>query len=265
MLAVTSTQLDAWIAAFVYPVARILALMLAAPVFSNRGVPRRIVLLIGLAVALALAPTVPPLPAVSPASAAGVLILAQQILIGIAMGFAVRIVFAAVDLAGELIGLQMGLSFAVFFDPGTSGQTPVVAEFFGLLATLIFLTLNAHLMMLAALSASFQLLPIDLAPVSAVSMAMLARWGTTIFAAGVLLALPLIAALLITNVALGVLTRAAPQLNLFAVGFPVTLMVGFGVLFLSLHLSAPVLERMFEQGLSALDQWMRVAGNPAPR
>jgi flagellar biosynthetic protein FliR len=151
----------------------------------------------------------------------------------------------------------------LFFDPGSSGQTAVLSEFLGVLGTLVFLALNGHLMMISVLSASFELLPIAIAPLSGRGFEMMVRWGAVTFAAGVLLAIPLIVTLLITNIALLVLTRAAPQLNLFAVGFPISLTVGFGVLLLSLPLAAPLLERLFEQGLAAMEQYVRAAA-PGP-
>jgi len=261
MLSVTSAQLDAWLAAFFYPLARVLALLASSPVLNNVAVPRRVRLLIGLAVTVGLAPALPPLPAVAPGSGLGLAVLAQQVLIGLAMGFTLRIVFSAIDLAGELVGLQMGLSFAVFYDPQNAAQTAVVAEFLGLLAALVFLSVNGHLMILAVLAQSFTLLPIGADPFAAAGFATLARWGATLFSAGILLALPMIAALLITNIALGVLTRAAPTLNLFAVGFPVTLLVGFSVLLLSLSYMAPALQSLFERGL---DQISTVLGAGAP-
>jgi len=261
MLTLTSAQLDAWIAALVFPLARILALTATAPVFANAGVPRRIRLLVGLAIGIAVIPSLAPPPAIAPASGAGLLVLAQQSVIGVAMGLTMRAVFAAIDVAGELIGLQMGLSFAVFFDPQSAGESGALAEFLALLAALIFLALNGHLMVLAGLSASFDLLPVgpEQAPLPAFEL--LVRWAAVIFTAGVLLSLPLIAALLVTNIALGVLTRAAPQLNLFAVGFPVTMAVGFGALLLALPLAAPVLETLFGQGLDAMQALVRAAAS----
>ncbi len=264
MLNFSAAQLDAWVAMLFYPAARVLALLASAPVFNNVGVPRTVRLTIGLAIVFALVPALPPLPPIAPGSGVGLMVLVEQILIGITMGFSVRIIFAAIDVSGELIGLQMGLSFAIFFDPNSSGQTSVVAEFIGLLATLIFLALNGHLMLLSVLAQSFSLLPISATPYPAVGWLHLARWGATVFSSGVLLALPLIATLLITNIALGVLTRAAPQLNLFAVGFPITLLVGFSVLLLSLPVAAPVMERLFAEGLATTAQLIDVAAPAAP-
>ena len=253
MISISSAQLDAWIAALFYPLARVLALVAAAPVFNNPGLPQRMRLLIGLAITFGLAPALPPLPQIAPGSGLGLAVLAQQILIGLAMGLTMRIVFSAIDMAGELVGLQMGLSFAVFYDPQNTAQTAAVAEFLGLLATLAFLALNGHLMLVAALAKSFTLLAIGTEPFGTMGLSMLVHWGATLFSAGILLSLPMIAALLVTNIALGVLTRAAPQLNLFAVGFPVTLVVGFSVLLLSLSYMAPVFQHLFERALDAME------------
>ncbi len=256
MISVTDAQLEAWIAAFMFPLARVLGLVAAAPVFNNASLPMRIRLALGLAVTLALAPALPPLPQIAPASWSGLAALVQQSLIGIALGFTLRIVFAGIDLAGELIGLQMGLGFAVFYDPQNAAQAPIVAELAGLLTLLIFLALNGHLMILALLAESFTVLPIGSAPFPAANWETLLHWSAAIFSIGVLLALPLIGALLVANIALGVLTKVAPTLNLFAVGFPITLMVGFAVLALSMPYFAPALDDLFAQGFEAMRQVM---------
>lgn len=256
MLSITNAQLNAWLAAFMFPLARVLGLIAAAPVFNNASVPMRIKLFAGLAVTFAVAPMLPPPPQVDPASWAGLAIFLQQGLIGIALGFTMRVVFAGIDLAGELIGLQMGLGFAVFYDPQNAGQSPIVAEFVGLLALLFFLALNGHLMMLALLAESFSALPVGLSPFPT-GWETLLRWAAAIFSIGVLLALPVIGALLVANIALGVLTKVAPTLNLFAVGFPVTLMAGFAMLALSMPYFSPALENLFGQGYDAVSAVMR--------
>ena len=256
MISVTAAQLDAWVAALMFPLARILGLIAAAPFFSNRAMSARIRLVAGLTIGMAVIPALPPLPAIPTDSWFALGVLAHQALIGIAIGFTIRILFAAVDLAGEMIGLQMGLSFAVFFSPQTGGQSSVVAEFLNLLTLLVFLAMNGHLMLIKILVMSFEWLPIGEATAQQAWLVVV-RHASVMFAVGVLIALPLVAALLITNVALGVLTRAAPQLNLFAVGFPVTLSIGFLVLFISLSLMAPVFQTLFERGFDAIDMVLR--------
>ena len=252
MIEFSSAQLDAWIAAFFYPLARILGLLAVAPPFSNAARPRRVRLALGLAITLALAPALAPIPAIAPGTGPGLMLLAQQMLIGLTMGFVMRLAIAAVDFAGEAIGLQMGLGFATFYDPDNSAQTPVVSEFLSLLAILVLLAINGHLMILATLARSFEVLPIGGTVIAASSWLNLANAGIIVFASGLMLSLPIVAAMLITNIALGVLTRAAPQLNLFAVGFPLTLAGGFIVMILSLsYLSAPLV-RIFDHSLQAM-------------
>lgn len=252
MISLGSAQIDAWIAAFIFPLARILAFIATAPLWSNAGIPRRTRLILAIAIAVAITPSLPVMPEVQPASLPGIWILLQQMLIGIGMGFAARIVFTAFDMAGEFIGFQMGLGFATFYDPLSASQTPVISEFISLLALLLFLSMNGHLLYLATLAQSFSAIPVSTTPLGSGSWLNLVELGGKIFSAGLLLSLPIIVALMITNVALGVLTRAAPQLNLFALGFPVTLIGGFVALAVSLnYLSAP-LQEAFEFGLTAM-------------
>lgn len=252
MFSIDSAQIDAWIATFIFPLARILAFIATAPLWSSAGVPARTRLILAIAIAVAITPALPPMPSVQPASLAGLWILLQQMLIGIGMGFAAKIVFTAFDLAGEFIGAQMGLGFATFYDPLNSSQTPVVAEFLRLIALLLFLSMNGHLLYLATLAQSFSAIPVSSTPMAAGSWLNLAELGGKIFSAGLLLSLPIIVAMMITNIALAVLTRAAPQLNIFALGFPLTLIGGFFGLAISLnYLSAP-LQSIFEFGLSAM-------------
>ena len=259
MITFTGAQLEAWLVAFMFPLARILGVLGSAPVFNNAAMPARIRLTAGLVITVALAPALPPMPVIPPGSWAGLAILAEQILIGILMGFTLRIVFTAVDIAGDLIGLQMSLSFAMLYDPQNAAQTPVLSEFLGLFITLIFLAMNGHLLTLSVLAESFRLIPVAGVPIGKASFAAFLAWSSTMFAAGVLLALPLIAALLIANLAMGVLARVAPQLNIFAVGFPVTLMAGFVILMFSIPYLGAAMERLFDQAFHALGEVMRAA------
>lgn len=252
MISITSAQLDAWIAAFIYPLARILSVIATAPFWGSTAIPRRIRLLLGVAVAVGLAPALPPMPAVSPASGPGIWILVQQMLIGLGMGLAMRVVYSAVDVAGEFIGLQMGLGFATFYDPLNSSQTPVITEFMDLLALLLFLSINGHLIYVATLAQSFTAIPVSATPLGTGSWLNLVELGSKMFAAGLLLALPVVVALIIANLAMAVLTRAAPQLNIMSIGFPITLVGGFLALAMSLNYLATPLQAIFEQGLSAM-------------
>lgn len=252
MISIGSAQIDAWIAAFIFPLSRILAFIAAAPLWSNAGIPRRTRLILALAITVAIAPSLPAMPDVPAGSLSGLWIMFQQMLIGIGMGFAARIVFAAFNLAGEFIGFQMGLSFATFYDPMNASQTPVIAEFISLITLLLFLSMNGHLLYLATLAQSFSAMPVGPTPLAAASWLNLVELGSKIFSAGLLLALPIVVALLITNLALAVLTRAAPQLNIFALGFPLTLIGGFIVLAISMNYLATPLQALFEYAMSAM-------------
>ncbi|RZA36310.1 MAG: flagellar biosynthetic protein FliR [Lysobacteraceae bacterium] len=251
MLSLTTGEMNAWIVGLLWPLTRILGLVASAPLFGNAGVPMQIKLALGVLLAAVIAPTVPEIPAIEPTSWAGILILVKELLIGVAMGFAMRIVFAAIEYAGEVASMTMGLGFAVFFDPNSRGRSAAVAQFLTLVATMAFLAVNAHLVLLAALAESFHALPISATPFSGNAPLELARWGGKIFSTGLQLSLPIVGALLVTNVALGILTRAAPQLNIFGIGFPVTLGVGFLTLSLALpYLGMPIVN-LFNQGIEA--------------
>ncbi|MDR2112079.1 MAG: flagellar biosynthetic protein FliR, partial [Candidatus Accumulibacter sp.] len=186
MITFTSAELNALIAMFFYPLTRVLALLSAAPPFNNASLPTRVRLMLGLAVTAALAPAVvrpETLPAIPVGSVAGLLILAEQILIGYAMGFSMRLVFSAVDMSGRAFSTLMGLAFATSYDPSNSSQTAVVSEVFGLLVLLMFIGIDGHLMILSVLAQSFQVLPIGALPASA-SWANLANAGAIIFSSG---------------------------------------------------------------------------------
>jgi len=252
MLGLSTAQIDAWIVFYAFPLARVLGLIATAPLWSTAGIPRRTRLILGLAITIAIAPVLPPMPSVQPASLAGLWILGQQMLIGIAMGFAARIVFAAIDMAGTFIGFQMGLGFATFYDPIDGAQTPVVGEFIGIIALLLFLALDGHLLYVSTLAQSFHAIPVGPEALSPNSWRNLVELGAKIFSAGLLLALPVLVALMITNIGLGVLTKAAPQLNLFALGFPVTLMGGFFAIGISLSYLTVPLQEIYDYALRAM-------------
>jgi flagellar biosynthesis protein FliR len=264
MITLTGAEMNAWIAALLWPLGRILGLIAASPLFGSAAVPVSVKVVLGLALAVIMAPAIPALPAADPVSLAGLLIVLQEMLIGLGMGFAMRIVFAAVEMAGEAASMTMGLGFATFFDPQSQGRSSAISQFLSLLATMVFLAVNAHLVLLSALAESFVTMPIAATPMSAAGPFALARWGGAIFSAGLQLALPILAALLITNVALGILTRAAPQLNIFGIGFPISLGVGFLIISLSLPYLAMPLQTLLNRGIEAGRGLARSAAGPAP-
>ncbi|MFC5476042.1 flagellar biosynthetic protein FliR [Paraherbaspirillum soli] len=250
VLSVTSAQLSAWMVAFLWPFIRMLALISTAPIFGETLVQRPVKVGLAALLAIAIGPTLDPMPAIPVISAGGVWIIMQQLLIGVAMGFSMRLVFTAVQMAGDFAGLQMGLSFASFFDPTSGGNTMVLASMLNMLAMLIFLAVDGHLMVIATLAESFHTLPIADAPLAASGWQFLVLAGGHVFAAGLMLALPLVAALLTLNLAMGILNRASPQLSIFAVGFPLTLLGGMLILQQMMPHLAPFLEQEFAFGLA---------------
>lgn len=251
MISINGADLDAWLSALLYPFFRMLSLMSVAPLFSHESVPIPTRIWLALLLTVIIAPTLPAMAAVAPLSVPGVLLIFQQLLVGVGLGFVMQLAFAAVELAGDMIGLQMGLSFAVFIDPQNSDQTPIVGSFLSMILMLIFLAMNGHLMMISALVDTFQTVPIAVsgAVSHGDSWQRLALAGGQLFASGLQIALPVIAALMLANLALGVLTRTAPQLNLFAVGFPITVILGLLMLLLGMPYLMPVLGRTLETGL----------------
>lgn len=253
MISFSSELLQTWIVSLLWPLTRILAVIAVAPIFGHSTIPNRVKLGLGIMLTLIIMPTLPPLPQFEIFSLKGLLILIQQMMIGVAIGFSMRLVFAAVDLAGQLIAMTMGLGFGTFFDPQSQGQTTALNQFLVLLTMLIFLGLDGHLMIVTAVANSFVSMPISVEG-GGIDAMRIALWGETIFSVGLLLALPAVAALLITNMALGILTRTAPQLNLFGIGFPVTLSIGFVVLALALPGMLKPIENFIEQGASNMHE-----------
>lgn len=253
MITISSELINTWIISLLWPLTRVLGVMATAPVFSDQSIPKRAKLGLGVMLTLIISPTLPPIPQFEIFSLQGLLILMQQMLIGLAMGFSIRLVFAAVGVAGQMIGMSMGLGFAVFFDPQTQGQSTAISKFLTMMLMLIFLSLDGHLMVVRALADSFVTMPIAMEG-SGISPLKIAMWGGTIFSTGLLLALPAVAALLITNMALGILTRTAPQLNLFGIGFPVTMSVGFLVLALALQGMLMPMKQMVQDGIEYMQE-----------
>jgi flagellar biosynthesis protein FliR len=253
MVSISSELINSWIISLLWPLTRVLGVMATAPVFSDRAMPMRIKLGFGVVLTLIIMPTIPEIPQFEIFSFQGLLILVQEMIIGLAMGFSIRLVFAAIGVGGQLIGMSMGLGFATFFDPQTQGQNSAVSQFLTMLLMLVFLSLDGHLMVISGLANSFVTMPIALDG-AGISPMKIVGWGEAIFSTGVLLALPAVAALLITNMALGILTRTAPQLNLFGIGFPVTLSIGFLVLALALQGMLTPMKQIVYNGIEYMQQ-----------
>ena len=231
---VTVAQLESWIGSAFWPFVRIGACLMVAPLFGASYLPRRLRIVIALALTVVLLPVIPRPASIALMSADGFVTTAQQVLIGVAMGFALQLMFDALTLAGQLLANAMGLGFAFTIDPLRAVTTQSLGQLYVLLGTLTFLALNGHIALIETLARSFQTLPIGPRGLSPAALHALANWGSTMLLGAVRIALPGLTALLVINLAFGVTSRAAPALNLFAVGFPITLAIGMLVVLLGL-------------------------------
>ncbi len=239
MITFTEAQIMAWLTPVLWPFLRVLAMFTAAPVFSMRAIPLRAKIGLAFLVALSAQAALPASPVIDLNGRGALGAVAQQVAVGLAIGFAVRLVFSTVELAGEVIGLQMGLNFASFFDPSSNGQVSAVGRFFGNMATLMFIVINGHLLVLMAVIESFHRFPADGNFLAALGQMKIYQLGSSLFASAFWIALPMVALLMFVNLALGIISRVAPQMNIYAVGFPVTLSVGM----LGITATLPMLEQ----------------------
>jgi flagellar biosynthetic protein FliR len=249
MISLSEAQIMAWLTPVLWPFIRVLALFSSMPVLGQRNVPIRVRIALAFFIALGVAGTVPAgsgdVPLDSPAA---ILLIVQQVLIGLSLGFAVRIIFTAIEFAGEIIGLQMGLNFAGFFDPATAQQATATSSFFSTMVAFLFIAMNGHLLVIEAVCQSLVAFPVSPEPFAFLHAVRPETWGAEIFRLGLWIALPLIAMLLFVNMMLGIIARVAPQISIFSVGFPITLGVGLvGVMF-----TMPLLQGPFTAALEQM-------------
>lgn len=250
MLTFSEAQLIAWISPLLWPFIRTLALFTTIPVLSQRTVPMRLRVALAFLITVCAQASLPAMPVIPLDSPQTVLVIIQQVLIGVTLGFAARIVFAAIEFAGELVGLQMGLNYAGFFDPSTGGQGTAVGRFFGTTVAWLFIIINGHLLLIMALVQSFQAFPVRPEPFAFLRALQPQVWGAEIFKLGLWIALPMVTMLLFVNLVLGVISRVSQQMNIFAIGFPITLGVGLLGVFLTLPMMQSPFTMALEQMLS---------------
>ncbi len=234
MIQLHEHALQAVIAGFFWPFVRILAFITSAPILSGPAVPQRVKIGLAALLAFLVAPTLPGEALIGLDSPQGLATLIAQIILGLAMGMTINVVFAAVQFSGEIAGMQMGLNFAGFFDPQTQSEGTPVGSWLGVVVTLAFLSINGHLMMIDAIGESFRVFPIGAQILPGSEWQRLSLAAGQMFSIGVHAALPIIAAMLICNLGIGVLARIAPQLNVLSISFSVTLLVGILILLAAL-------------------------------
>lgn len=233
MLELTNAQIGGWVGSFTLPLFRIAALLMTMPLIGTTLVPVRVRLYLSLGFCIVLMPVLPPMPQVDAVSVRAFMLVGEQILVGAMMGFTLQLFFHIFVVAGQIIAVQMGLGFASMIDPTNGVSVPVIGQFFTMLVTLLFLAMNGHLVAFEILADSFVTLPVGSGLTVQHYWEVAGRLGW-VLGAGLLLTLPAITSLLVINLALGVMTRAAPQLNIFSIGFPVTLVLGLVVVWLTL-------------------------------
>ena len=252
MLTLTTGQLETWLAQVLWPFVRVGSCLMVAPVFSSQAVPVRIRIVLAGAIALILAPLVPIPAGLAAFSIEGLVVTAQQVVIGIALGFCLQLVFDAVTLGGQLIANSMGLSYALSVDPVRGASSTAVGELYTIFVTLVFLALNGHLRLIEVLADGFRTLPVGGTGFGPSHLWQIVTWGGTLFSSALAIALPGVTALLIVNLAFGMVSRAAPSLNLISVGFPVTLVFGMLVLCVSVPQLLSGFERLLGEGFMLL-------------
>ncbi|NLW05742.1 MAG: flagellar biosynthetic protein FliR [Pseudomonadaceae bacterium] len=226
MTALTDAELTAWLGSFLWPFFRIGAFFLAAPIFGANMVPAQVRIGLAFFLTLVLLPLLPPVPVMDALSPQTWLLVAQQLLIGISLGFLVQLLFQVFIIFGQIVAMQIGMGMAQMADPSSGVNVTVLSQYALILTNFVFLATGGHLVMIYTLAESFTIIPIGLEGLTRERSWMIAVQGGWLFAGALLMAMPIIISKLVVNISLGVVTRAAPQLNIFVIGFPIMMLLG---------------------------------------
>lgn len=256
-MVLTDTMITQWLSMFLLPFFRIAAFMAVAPVFSVGVIPVRVKLILSLALTLVIVPGIPAQASSGADQASLFFSIVNQIIVGISLGFVVQIIFSAIINGGQIIGMQMGLGFAQMMDPQTGVSVPVIAQFYNIMAILLFIAINGHLVMIGVLANSFEVVPVMGAGLMTEKYYSIAAFGGWVFTGGLMIALPAVTALLAINIILGVLTKAAPQMNIFAVGFVITILSGFVIILITLPIAFSQATVMFDKATEMMLEVLR--------
>lgn len=257
-LVVSEEQLMQFIGQYLWPMLRISGFYFAVPIIGARTVPARIRIVLTLFTTLLLVPLLPPAPVISLMSMEAVLLIVQEMLIGLAMGFLLQIVLHVFVLAGQFIALKMGLGFAAMNDPSSGVSVTVLSQFYLTLSTLLFLSINGHIVVIQLMVDSFTSLPIGAGGLDTQDFLLIVSMGSWMFSAALVITLPLFTSLLIVNMSFGVMSRSAPQMNVFTVGFPITLLFGLLLIWFSLANFLPAFEIVIDEGIAILRTFIRI-------
>ncbi len=248
MISVAAIDIVEHFFALLWPMLRLSALLIAAPVFSLPALTVRLRIVVALALAIMVYPMYE-WPRIDPLSPQGVLEVFNQIGIGLVMGLILQVVTAAVVVAGQAISNAMGLSMATLID-SSLGNVPTIAQFLIVMSTLIFVGLGGHALLIGLVVESFASLPVGKPLLVAEAWPQLLAWSSMVFLGALLIALPVMVTLLFITIGIGVITRAAPSLNIFSVGLPATIVLGFGVLIMAMGGIGSRIQGLWTQALT---------------
>lgn len=252
-------ELLAYLATFVWPFMRVSAMFISIPVLSVKAVPARLRVMLSLLITFVIMPTLPAMPAIDLFSPQGLLVTIQQLMLGISTGFILQMVFSIMLFAGQAIAYGMGLGFASMVDPATGVQTPVIAQLFVIASSLLFLAVDGHLLLIEMIAQSFTTLPVAAGSFDKAGLWGMITWSSQIFAGGVLLSLPVLATLLFVNISFGIASKAAPQLQLFGVGFPITILLGMVLIWIGLPTMLEGFADKLHEGYILISQLLRIS------
>lgn len=259
MLTFTAAEIGGLVGQYFWPFCRIAGMIMVAPVFATSFIPVSMRVLFAVALTVAVSPIVETVPAVEVLSFQGLLITVQQVLIGVTMGFLVQMIFDAVVIAGQTIAMSMGLGFAFMADPQRGVSVPLVGQFLFIMAILLYLAMDGHLMLIQVLVDSFRGMPIGGGGLVRDDFWTVVQFGSEMFKGAVQIALPAVVALQTVLIAFGVMSRAAPAMNLFAVGFPAAMMLGFIILLVTLPFMQPAIVDLLEAAFEAVRNMVAAA------
>ncbi len=227
-------EIEQWVSGFLWPLFRVMSFFMAMPIIGTQMLPARIRLGLALIVTILIHPSLPPMPVFDPISLQSWIIIAQQVLLGSLLGFSATILLQSFVAGGQIMAMQMGLGFASMTDPANGVNVVIISQIYLMLVMLLFMGMDGHLVLIEIMVESFHVVPVGLDGVSRITLWEVALSGGWLFMAALLMALPAVTALLVVNFAFGIMTKAAPQLNIFAIGFPFTMLMGLFIVWASL-------------------------------
>lgn len=246
-IVLNEVQLYQFIGQYIWPFMRIGALFMAVPIIGSRTVNAKTRLLLALFTTVVIAPALPSMPDIQLLSLPGMVTIGQEIVVGLALGFLFQVVLHVFVLAGQFVAMKMGLGFASMNDPTNGVTVTIISQFYLLLSTILFLVANGHLMIIDIISQSFKSVPVGSGGLGVSEFMLIVSMGSWMFSAALVIVLPVFTALLVINMAFGTMNRSAPQINVFTVGFPITLIFGLLFMWVSLTVFLPHFNAVLDQ------------------